>query len=181
VTQRWALFISGGGTTAQAVMDCSSQVDVRLVVSSRKSAFGLVRARRWGVPSYVLEQKIDWDKLQVLLESYRIQRIFLLGFMKILPADFCEKWKGKILNVHPSLLPQFKGAKAFDQSFTANQPMGVSIHQVTAGMDEGPLVYQQKVIEKPSEVSESRARIFMGLSEQFLIRKVATLQKARPV
>ena len=177
--QRWALFISGGGTTAQAVLDCVSEVDVRLVISSRKNAFGLVRARRWGIPTYTLDQKIDWDQLNALLESYQIQRIFLLGFMKILPSDFCEKWKRRILNVHPSLLPQFKGVRAFDQSFAANQPMGVSIHYVTAKMDEDPLVCQQRVIEKPDVISEKRARIYMGLSEQFLIRKAVIPQKVR--
>ena len=181
--QRWAIFLSGKGSTAQAALDCCSQVDIRLVVSSREDAFGLVRARRNGIATHILEKKINWQKLDVELAERKVTHIFLLGFMKLLPADFCKKWESKIFNVHPSLLPEHKGLEAIEKSYQAKSDMGVSIHHVTAGMDEGQIILQQKVISKEVLQNENpaldAAQMRMSFSEQLLIRKMITANHFR--
>lgn len=170
MTKRWALFVSGSGTTAQAALDCLSHLEVKLVVSSRKNAFALVRARRAGIQTLVLDSKIDWQKLEQKLSEFRINQIFLLGFLKMVPEEICRKWKGRLWNIHPSLLPKHKGLHAIEKSYEENEVMGVSLHEVTPGMDEGPLFYQQRVLLKPQSVSFERAKILMAFSEQRLIR-----------
>ena len=85
---RWALFISGTGSNLNAVLDMRDHIDVAVVVSSKRNAPGLLKARRAGVPTIVLEKNINWNLLHEELLSHRVDRIFLLGFMKILPEDF---------------------------------------------------------------------------------------------
>jgi|GEM_PF-1033211 len=139
----WALFLSGRGSTARAVLDCLSHVSVGLVVSSRATALGLRRAQWAGVPTLVFERSGDWQQLHQALLARRINRIFLLGFMRILSADFVQHWEGRIFNVHPSLLPQFPGAHAIQESYRSGAQMGVTIHRVTAEMDAGPRLLQK--------------------------------------
>ena len=100
------------------------------------------------------------------------EAIFLLGFMKVVPGDFLKPWAGRVFNVHPSLLPQFPGLHAMEKSFTEEAPMGITIHRVTEGLDEGPPVYQRKVFshsDKPE--SFMQARIRLAFAEQQLIRR----------
>jgi phosphoribosylglycinamide formyltransferase 1 len=171
--RRWALFLSGRGSTAQAVMDVQSQVDLRLVISSRRQAAGLSRARRNGLPTLILPQKINWQAVQAELSARRIGFIFLLGFMRILPEDFCRRWRGRIFNVHPSLLPAFPGLQAMEKSHAAKQAMGVTVHVVTPGMDEGPAIFQKTVLEENHQIDFQEARIRMSFKEQELVRRMA--------
>jgi len=143
---RTALFISGRGSNAQAVMDMMADVNVTLVVSSRSDCWGVVRARRQGIPVLILPKKIDWQALDLALNERGIRRIYLLGFMRLIEASFCEKWAGCIWNLHPSLLPAFPGKNSIEDSYKAQADMGISIHEVTAELDAGPLLWQNKVI-----------------------------------
>lgn len=169
--RRWAAFISGRGSTLQALLDCSGEIDIALVCSNQEEARGLKRAHRAGIPTLVLNSPIDWSQVQDELESRRVTHLFLLGFMKLLPPEFVARWKDRILNVHPSLLPSYKGLKAVERSFADGAPMGVTIHIVTAEMDEGPLL-RQSSIEPGSTLLETQTRI--AECEQRLIRKVVT-------
>lgn len=179
---RWAIFLSGRGSTAQAVMDLADAVDVRLAVSSNPQAAGLKRARRMGVatlaaPVVAGSKKIDWEKLQSELERRRINRIFLLGFMRIIPGSFLRKWEGRIFNLHPSLLPSFAGANAIENSFASHEPMGVSVHHVIEEMDAGKVIHRKRIrlldpVPRAQETWE-RARFLVGVHEQRLVRKLA--------
>src|SRR5688500_7867576 len=100
---RIAIFISGRGSNMQALLDLPANVRCVLVVSSKANAPGLLRARRQGIPTLVLDKKIDYEALHLELLKRKIERIFLAGFMKVVPASFIEKWQGKIVNLHPSL------------------------------------------------------------------------------
>jgi phosphoribosylglycinamide formyltransferase-1 len=142
---RWALFLSGRGSTAQALMDLLGDLDLRLVVSSRAKAAGLLKARRSGIPTLVLEKDQNWTLLSKELKQRGIQKIFLVGFMRILPADFIKEWTGRVWNVHPSLLPAFTGAKALERCFEEESEMGVTIHEVNAEMDAGQRCLQARL------------------------------------
>ncbi|PWU17614.1 MAG: hypothetical protein C5B49_08615 [Bdellovibrio sp.] len=167
VSCRWAVFLSGRGSTAQALFDVIDQIDVRWVVSSRASALGLKRAARCGLPTTVLASPIDWQGLDQELQQRRIEKIFLLGFMRLLPAEFVRSWRGRIWNVHPSLLPAFPGAHAMEKSFQAGAPMGVTIHDVNEEMDAG--VRRRQAQAQPC-VAWEEMQLRMAISEQRLIR-----------
>jgi phosphoribosylglycinamide formyltransferase-1 len=179
---RWAVFLSGRGSNAQALWENISDLNIDLCVSSRKKSLGLLRAKRAGVPTLILDPKVDWTGLTQILEARRINRIFLLGFMKILPADFCEHWQGRIWNLHPSLLPEFAGADAIERSYAAKGSFGVSVHQVTAEMDAGPLCLQHRL---SSEVQRdfptlSQAQMRISQTEQRLVREWARRMQNAP-
>ncbi len=154
--KNWAVFISGNGSNLQILLNQNyTKLNIELVVSSRKDAYGLERAQKHNVESYLLPSKLnqqDWSQLSLMLKNKKIDFIFLLGFFKIVPSYFVKEWDRRILNLHPSLLPAFKGLKAIENAYAANAPIGVTIHWVTEGLDEGPILLQEKLVpESPSE------------------------------
>jgi phosphoribosylglycinamide formyltransferase-1 len=176
--KRWAVFLSGRGSNAEALWENLSELDVRLCVSSRKKAYGLLRAQRLGIPTLVLEKTVDWQNLSNQLQARQINQIFLLGFMKLIPADFLQFWKAKIWNLHPSLLPDFPGLEAIEKSYAAGGAMGVSLHEVTPEMDAGPILLQKKICEfSEKEMSFEEAQRKISQTEQSLVRELA-LRKA---
>src|SRR5689334_10282378 len=98
---RWAVFLSGRGSNAEALWECLSEMDVVLCVASRRKAYGLKRARKLGLPVLLQDSKLSWKDLDLNLRAYGVNRIFLLGYMKILPAEFVESWQGRMWNLHP--------------------------------------------------------------------------------
>ncbi len=179
----WAVFLSGRGSNAEALWGNLSELDIRLCVSSRKSAAGLLRARRSGIPTLTLESKPDWDNLTSELKHRGISQIFLLGFMKILPAAFVDQWKTKIWNLHPSLLPDFAGAHAIENSYAQGAAIGVSVHEVTAEMDAGPLFLQRQLVDKAKEKNHSlsfeEVQMEISVCEQRLVRETAIRRSLR--
>lgn len=167
---RWALFLSGRGSTAQALMDQSGDLDIRLIVTSRKKAGGVPRARRSGLPVFFFSKDSSWEDLHRELVNRRIEAIFLVGFMRLLPGEFVEKWAHRMWNVHPSLLPAFPGAHAMEKSFQEKAPMGVTIHEVTAEMDAGPRCLQASI---PPTADWEQAQLRMARLEQRLLREWA--------
>lgn len=170
---RWAVFLSGRGSNAQVAFEELSQINIGLCVSSKKSALGLQKARRAGVPTLVLDKIPDWRGLDEELRKRKINRILLLGFMKIIPPEFCEKWQGRIWNLHPSLLPEFKGADAIERSFAAGAEMGISIHEVTAEMDAGLVLAKKRITQKAAiDFAELKlAAQSISRAEQLSVRK----------
>lgn len=167
---RWAVFISGTGSNLNALIDTRSDVDVALVVSTTPKAYGLVRARRAGIPTLILSNPIDWNALQDELVKFNISRIFLAGFMKIVPKTFVEKWESRMFNVHPSLLPAFPGLKSIQRAFEEKKPIGVTVHGVIPEMDAGPHVLQRKVVMGELENFEA-LEFCVHLSEHRLVRE----------
>ncbi len=142
---RLAIFISGTGSNLGAALDMRDDIEIGLVVSSRKKALGVLKARRAGVPVHFLGNPIDWNELTKSLKTYNIHSIFLLGFMKILPESFVSQWEGRILNIHPSLLPAYPGLESIKLSFQEQKPMGITVHKVIPEMDAGPRILQRQV------------------------------------
>ncbi len=143
-----AVFISGRGSNLEVILKNKEQFASVLVVSSRSQAQGLQRAKNHGVESIILKSPIDWQQLQDELDRNAIDLIFLAGFMKIVPASFVEKWTGKLFNLHPSLLPKYKGLKAIERAFEAQDTIGVTIHHVVPEVDAGEIVLQEIAVTK---------------------------------
>lgn len=170
--QRWAVFLSGRGSTAQAIFDQIDQHDIRLVISSKENAYGLKRAARLGIPTLILPKEINWVSLNAELTRRGIDRIFLLGFMRLIPAEFLKFWEGRIWNIHPSLLPSYPGLKAIEKSFQDRAPMGVTIHDVIPEMDAGPKRLQKSIgMVQSWNLNDAEVRI--AITEQRLIREWA--------
>lgn len=144
-SSRWAVFISGNGSNLQSLFDADPKISVVTVVSNKPEARGVARAEQAGVPVILHSKNASWSELSAQLKSLQIQFIFLLGFMKIIPESFIVDWKDKILNLHPSLLPHYKGLRALERSYEEQAAMGVTIHWVTPELDDGPILLQKEV------------------------------------
>jgi len=150
VKKNLAVFISGHGSNLEVILQNKEKFDSLFVVSSNPKAFGLERADNHGVPSYTLSKPIDWESLQAKLIEKKIEVIFLAGFMRIVPASFTEKWQGRLFNLHPSMLPKFKGLKAIERAVEAGEDVGVSIHHVVPEVDGGEVVLQKIAVASSS-------------------------------
>jgi folate-dependent phosphoribosylglycinamide formyltransferase PurN len=171
-TCRWAIFVSGQGSNLAALLDLRSN-DIRLVISSRASAPALLKARRSGVPTLVLPKKIDWDEVLRELHERHITHIFLLGFMKVVPLSFLEKWQGPILNVHPSLLPSYPGLDSLARAHQDGAAIGATVHKVIAAVDAGDTIFQKQVYAPGAATAKKLAEVefYMHLAEYELVKK----------
>lgn len=157
-----AVLISGFGSNLQAIVDACADPDfpavVALVISSNASAYGLKRAEQHRIPSVVTA---DESPFIPLMARYDIDLLCLAGYMKILSPDFVRRFSGRILNIHPSLLPQFPGRKAIEKAWRASvKETGVTVHFVDEGIDTGPIVLQESIPIREGESLESlEARI----------------------
>lgn len=155
-TQKYAVFISGNGTNLQAIIDSQAKGEIKaelaLVVSSNEKAFGLKRAEKAGIKSlvfnpanYTNRQSVDRD-IVIALKEHKIDFIVLAGYMRLLTPYFIKNYPNKIINVHPSLLPSFKGASGIKDAFTYGvKQTGVTVHFVNEKMDNGPIIMQDTV------------------------------------
>ena len=156
MTPKLAVFCSGHGSNFQAILDAVKRrklrAEVALVVCDDPKAFAIQRAAESGVPALVLSPKLfrsrtDYEKFIVrILKNQKVDAVILAGFMRILTPYFINVYKNKILNIHPSCLPAFKGTRAIEDAFHAGvKETGVTIHVVTAKVDDGPILAQTKV------------------------------------
>jgi phosphoribosylglycinamide formyltransferase 1 len=172
--QRIAVFISGGGSTLQALLEMQHQIEIAVIVTNRKKALGTLKARRFGKNIIHFNKEMSFAALNQILKDLNIERIFLAGFMKLLPAEFVELWKGKIMNIHPSLLPAYPGLNSAETCWQDNFDMGASIHEVITEVDAGPILLQQKSFKKPKSLTQTESEIFLRRTEQFLLREMLT-------
>jgi phosphoribosylglycinamide formyltransferase-1 len=150
------VLISGNGSNLQAIIDAINRGElaatIRAVISNRPQAFGLERARRAGIPTMVIDHnrfadREDFDAaLQTAIDSYHPALVILAGFMRILTPTFVKHYRGRMLNVHPSLLPAFRGLDTHRRALAAGATEhGLSIHFVTDELDGGPVIIQKRV------------------------------------
>ncbi len=168
---RIAVFCSGHGSNFQAILDAVRKkrlkADIALMVCDNPAAFALRRAAKNNVPTLLLSPKIfperkDYEQFLVhVLKSQKIDAVVLAGFMRILTPHFIQAYKGKILNIHPSLLPNFKGAHAIRDVFEARvKETGITVHLVTKDVDAGPILAQKEVkILKTDTLSSLETKI----------------------
>nr|XP_060626385.1 trifunctional purine biosynthetic protein adenosine-3 [Anolis sagrei ordinatus]XP_060626386.1 trifunctional purine biosynthetic protein adenosine-3 [Anolis sagrei ordinatus]XP_060626387.1 trifunctional purine biosynthetic protein adenosine-3 [Anolis sagrei ordinatus]XP_060626388.1 trifunctional purine biosynthetic protein adenosine-3 [Anolis sagrei ordinatus] len=161
-----AVLISGTGTNLEALiasaMTPTSYAQIVLVVSNKAGVEGLKRAERAGIPTKVIDHKqfssrTDFDSaVDKVLEEFSVELICLAGFMRILSGPFVRKWDGKILNIHPSLLPSFKGAHAHRLVLEAGvQITGCTVHFVAEEVDAGAIIFQEPVPVKAGDTEET--------------------------
>jgi phosphoribosylglycinamide formyltransferase-1 len=154
---RVAILISGRGSNMAALIEAARAADypaeIALVISNVPGAAGLERARREGVATAVLDHKpFGKDRaafetaLQSILDEHRVALICLGGFMRLFTADFVQRWHGRMLNIHPSLLPSFSGLDPHGQALHAGVRIsGATVHFVTPETDAGPIIVQGAV------------------------------------
>ena len=148
-----AVFISGTGSNLKNLIKFSnkknSPISINLIISNTKKAKGLKYANQYNIEKKVLNfnnSKINEKKNLDFLIKKEINFICLAGFMKILSKNFIKKFKGKIINIHPSLLPKYKGLNAHKRVINNNENIsGCSVHYVTAKLDSGKIIMQKKV------------------------------------
>lgn len=166
--RRVAVLVSGSGTNLQALMDACETPEfparIVAVISNKADAYALVRAKKASIPTFVVSNtdyptREAFDAaLQEVLLSVHTEIVCLAGFMRILTPGFVSQWEGKMLNIHPSLLPAFPGLHTHAQALKAGVKMsGCTVHLVTAELDSGPIIIQAEVPVEPNDTPETLA------------------------
>lgn len=156
MTHRLAVLISGSGSNLQAMLDAVAAgtlpTEVSLVLSNKADAGGLARAERAGVPTAVIDHRRFTSReafdaaLIERIDAHGADTLALAGFMRILTADFVQHFQGRLINIHPSLLPKFRGLNTHARVLEAgDREHGCSLHFVTEELDGGPLIAQSRV------------------------------------
>ena len=163
---RLVVLISGGGTNLQSILDAidkeSLDAEVAAVISNQAEAGGLERARRHGVPAIHIQRsgfssrtRFDSALADEILR-YQPDIIVLAGFMHVLGVDFVTEFSGKIVNIHPSLLPKFRGLDTHTRALQAGETVhGATVHYVTPELDDGPIIIQAEVRVFEDDTPES--------------------------
>ncbi|MGH6810995.1 MAG: phosphoribosylglycinamide formyltransferase [Methylocella sp.] len=185
--KRTAILISGRGSNMRALIerarDPTYPAEIALVLSNEPDAAGLAFAKENGVACAVVDHKIyagreEFERsMQVLLELHRIELICLAGFMRMLTPWFIGQWQGRLLNIHPALLPAYRGINTHARALADGVKIhGCSVHFVTPAMDEGPIIAQAAVVVLDSDTPDSlAARV---LAEEHAIYPVALARVA---
>ncbi|WP_039912059.1 phosphoribosylglycinamide formyltransferase [Cellvibrio mixtus] len=159
---RVVVLISGSGSNLQALIDGVDSgdlpIEIAAVISNRPEVMGLTRASKAGIPTLVLDHKnfasreaFDIELMRTI-DAYTPGLVVLAGFMRILTPAFTEHYLGRMLNIHPSLLPKFQGLHTHQRAIDAGETHhGVSVHFVTAELDGGPVIVQARVPVLPTD------------------------------
>jgi phosphoribosylglycinamide formyltransferase-1 len=175
--RRTAILISGSGSNLQSFIDqaASGAIDLELciVFSNRPDAFGLARARKAGIPTECLEHgnypdRETFDRaVAAVLDSYDPDLIILAGFMRILSPWFVQHYAGKVLNIHPALLPAYPGLDTHQRVLDAGEKWhGSTVHFVTEELDGGPRILQGRLAVDPHETADELCARVQALEHQ---------------
>lgn len=184
---RVGVLASGGGTDLQSIIDASEKgiidAEVVLVVCDRCDAFCLKRADKHKISSYFVDSKdkkrAEIDKeVDIVLEEHGVDLAVGAGYMRILTPDFVKKWYGKLINIHPALLPSFKGANGQGDAFNYGVKIsGCTTHFMDEHMDHGPIILQAAVKVMPDDNRDSLAKRILEVEHQILPRTVDLFSK----
>ena len=160
------VFISGKGTNLMALINSSREynfpVNIKLVISNKKNALGLNYAKRFSIPFIIVDTNKNNFEIKILNEIKRkkISLICLAGFMRILSKKFIKNFKGNIINIHPSLLPKFKGINTFERILKNNETQaGCTVHHVSDKLDSGKIILKRSfLISKEDSISTLKAK-----------------------
>jgi phosphoribosylglycinamide formyltransferase-1 len=160
------VLISGYGSNLQAIIDQIEQgklpVQISAVISNRADAYGLTRARQHHIPTHVIDHHDYADRtgfehaLSEVIEHYQPNLIVLAGFMRILTSEFVQKYLGKMINIHPSLLPRHQGLNTHARVLQANdEEHGATVHYVVPELDSGPVILQTRIPVLPTDTAQT--------------------------
>ena len=169
MTHQLAVLISGSGTNLQAIMDAQKagtlDAEIAVVFSNRANAAGLERAAQAGIPTASLDHRDYLDREQFdqamieVLTPYAPDTVVLAGFMRILSAVFVRHYAGRLINIHPSLLPKYRGLNTHARALEAgDSEHGCSIHFVTEELDGGPLIAQAPIAVHANDTVDSLSK-----------------------
>jgi phosphoribosylglycinamide formyltransferase-1 len=176
--RRVAILISGRGSNMAALIDAARLADfpaeIVAVISNRADAAGLEKAEASGIPTVVIESKpFGKDRagfeavLQRALEENKVELICLGGFMRLFTAEFVQRWYGKMLNIHPSLLPSFPGLDPHGQALQAGVKIsGATVHFVIPETDAGPIIMQGAVTVADDDTAETLSQRILGIEHR---------------
>lgn len=189
--RRVAILISGRGSNMAALIDAAKVADfpaeIVAVISNRADAAGLQKAAADGIATVVIESKpFGKDRagfeavLQRALEEHRIELICLGGFMRLFTAEFVQRWYGRMLNIHPSLLPSFPGLDPHGQALQAGVKLsGATVHFVIPETDAGPIVMQGAVMVADDDTSETLSQRILGIEHRIYPEALRLLASGR--
>ena len=175
--KRVAILISGRGSNMRALVERAFGYEVALVASNKPEAAGLEWARERGLSTWALESKgldkEEFDRLlSAALDEHEVGTIALAGFMRILSPRFVEEWRGHILNIHPSLLPRYRGLDTHARAIEAGDAVsGCSVHVVTEELDAGEVLGQAEVPIEPGDTAQALEQRVLA-AEHLLYPKV---------
>jgi phosphoribosylglycinamide formyltransferase-1 len=176
--RRVAILISGRGSNMAALIDAAKPTDfpaeIVAVISNRADAAGLQKAAASGIATVVIESKpFGKDRagfeavLQRSLEEHKVDLICLGGFMRLFTAEFVQRWYGKMLNIHPSLLPSFPGLDPHGQALQAGVKIsGATVHFVIPETDAGPIIMQGAVMVADDDTPETLSQRILGIEHR---------------
>ena len=181
---RVAVFVSGGGTNLQALLDAlhdSPVARVTRVISSRPDAGALARARRAGVPTTVLRDPSDPTEVQSALAD--AQLVVLAGYLKLVHASVVARFRGRIINIHPALLPDFGGPGMYGQRVheavlaSGAKESGATVHFVDEAFDRGAIIAQERVPVRQGDTAETLAARVLEAEHRLLPKVVLDLAR----
>ncbi len=164
------VLISGSGSNLQALIDASREgapFRIAAVISNKGDALGLQRAAKASIETRVIDHKgydsrEAYDQVLIdVIDGYNADLVILAGFMRILSNDFVRHYRGRLLNIHPSLLPKYKGMNTHQRALEAgDESHGASVHFVTEELDGGPVIMQASIpVQKGEDASDLAARV----------------------
>lgn len=169
------VLISGRGSNLNAILDAALPVEIAAVISNRPTADGLTLARRRGIATHALDHtqypnRADFDAaLMSLIDSYQPDGVVLAGYMRILTDAFVEHYSGRLINIHPSLLPSFPGIHTHARALAEGVRVhGCTVHFVTPQLDHGPIIVQAAVPVRADDTPDSLAARVLAAEHQVL-------------
>lgn len=178
------ILISGGGTNLQSIIDNikngNIKGEIKIVISNRKDAYGLIRAERSGIKALYIDrkefntEKEYNEKIMEEFEKRNIELVVLAGYLKVLSRGFVEKYKGRIINIHPSLIPSFCGKGCYGEKVHQMvldygvKVTGATVHFVDEGTDTGPIILQRAVEVKDKDTVDTLKERVLAVEHELL-------------
>lgn len=190
--QKIAIFASGNGSNAQHIIEYftgSDKVDPALVLCNKPDAFVLTRAEKLGIPTILFnrEEFFDSDAVMVTLAQHRIEYLILAGFLWLIPKNLIKLYAGKIINIHPALLPRhggkgMYGMKVHEAVIAAGElESGITIHFVNECYDEGEIIFQARCPVLPSDTPERLAEKIHSLEYRWYPEVIESIVLGNPL
>ncbi|MGG5811592.1 phosphoribosylglycinamide formyltransferase [Falsiroseomonas sp. CW058] len=189
--RRTAVLVSGRGSNMAALLEAAADpaypAEIVLVLSNRADAGGLARARAAGIPTAVVESRpFRGDRaafehaMEAELLGHGVELVALAGFMRVLTEGFVARWGGRLVNIHPSLLPSFRGVDTHARALAAGVRLhGCTVHLVSAGVDEGPILAQAAVPVLPDDTESTLAARVLAQEHRIYPAALAWLAAGR--
>ena len=163
---RLGVMCSGNGSNFENIVHSCPNHEVKIMVYNKKKAKAKKRAERLGINSCYSK---DEDEIIALFHAYEVDMIVMAGWMRVVSKKFCDEFEGRIINLHPSLLPKYKGLHAVEQALQAgDEETGCTVHFVNEYLDSGAIIKQQKVPILPGDTPQSLQRAIQQAEHQLL-------------